>query len=203
MIDRIIGIDPSLTNTGVATIAWPDADTAPTIALRRVASAGHLDDPWPVRHQRLHDLTSRICEDVQAGDVVAIEAPAYSQSQGSAHDRAGLWWLVYTHLTREMYASVIVVSIQARIRYALGKGSGSKDAVLAAVVRRYLDLVEVRTNDEADALLCAALVARKAGQPIESSLPAPCIAAVNRVEPLPLWVRMSGDSPFANEIGAS
>ena len=58
-------------------------------------------------------------------------------------------------------------------KYATGKGGGpdsSKDQVLAAVIRRY-PAVDVTGNDEADALVLAAMGARWAGHPIDDPLP--------------------------------
>jgi hypothetical protein len=66
------------------------------------------------------------------------------------------------------------------MKYATGKGMIAKDAVLAAVVRRYVG-IDVTCNDEADALILAAMGARHLGQPIEDSLPLTHLAAMDNV----------------------
>lgn len=98
-------------------------------------------------------------------DLVVVEQPAFSRSTGSMHDRSGLWWLAVAKL-RSLDRPVVEVTPTARAKYATGKGNAGKDAVLAAVVRRYPD-VEVTGNDEADALVLAAMGARWAGHPID------------------------------------
>ena len=54
--------------------------------------------------------------------------------------------------------------------YATGKGNASKDAVLAAAIRRYPD-VEFDGNDAADALILAAMGADHLGFPLVSKTP--------------------------------
>lgn len=133
------------------------------------------------RFDRMSDLASRIVSPVAMVDptLVLIEQPAYSQSAGSSHDRSGLWWAVVMRL---MYSQIPVVEINPshRAMYATGKGRVDKDAVVAAIVRRYPS-VEVSNNNEADSLVLAAMGARKLGHPIEESLPKPNLAAMAKV----------------------
>ena len=69
----------------------------------------------------------------------------------------------------------------ARAKYGTGKGNAAKDAVLAAVIRRY-PAVDVTGNDEADALILAAMGARHLGIPLElSPVPGPCLDALLKV----------------------
>ena len=69
----------------------------------------------------------------------------------------------------------------SRATYATGKDNAGKDAVLAAVVRRYPD-VDVTGNDEADALVMAAMGARLLGHPLEDSLPQSHLRALAGLE---------------------
>jgi crossover junction endodeoxyribonuclease RuvC len=144
MQPRAVGLDLSLTSTGVAT---------PQGACR-VTSKGSRDDTLIQRYERLNRLLLRVMELTHEADLVVIEQPAYSRTQGSQHDRSGLWWLVVDALT---YRSVPIAEVAptARARYATGRGNAGKDEVLAAVVRRYPDVL-INGNDEADAyVLCA------------------------------------------------
>jgi crossover junction endodeoxyribonuclease RuvC len=74
-------------------------------------------------------------------------------------------------ITHQLWAwkiPCVVVSPSQLKTYALGKGSGKgtdKDWVLAAVVRRYLE-VAIAGNDEADALVLAAMAADHYGHPV-------------------------------------
>ncbi|WP_344250995.1 hypothetical protein, partial [Isoptericola hypogeus] len=90
----------------------------------------------------------------------------------------GLWWLMVHRLLRNDYP-VAVVAPPARAKYATGAGNAAKDKVLAAVVRRYPN-VEVTGNDEADALVLAAMGARRLGHAIDD-LPKNHLVAMEKV----------------------
>jgi len=69
---------------------------------------------------------------------------------------------------------------KVRAIYATGKAL-DKDQVLAAVVRRYPN-VPIGNNNEADALILAAMGARKLGHPYEPSLPQTHLRAMDGAE---------------------
>lgn len=145
MNPRVVGLDLSLTSTGIATPA----------GVYRVTSKGSRGDTLIQRQERLNRLLLRIMELTHEADLAVIEQPAYSRTQGSQHDRSGLWWLVVDAL---LYRSVTVVEVAptARARYATGRGNAGKDEVLAAVVRRYPNAT-INGNDEADAYVLMAM----------------------------------------------
>lgn len=159
----VVGIDPSLTSTGIAVIQWT-APATPRVDVYRVRSKS-AGGAWFPRYQRIKDMSAEILKSVPPHSIVAMEGPAYSSTTGHVHDRAGLWWTLYNDITGWTTREPVIVPIQARIRYALGKGVGSKDAVLAEAVRRYPS-VPINQNDMADAMLIAALVARWADLPL-------------------------------------
>jgi crossover junction endodeoxyribonuclease RuvC len=170
-VTRIIGLDLSLASTGAAVIdtAVPGpAQTRRVLVKARAVKRGdppHTITERSTRLRRLAGDTTTLCV---GADLVLVEGPTYSSDTGKAHDRAGYWWLVVARLTGAGL-NVVEVSPTALKVYALGKGAGAgtgKDDVLAAVVRRYLD-VAIGNNDEADALVLAAMGARFTGHPIE------------------------------------
>lgn len=173
---RVVGLDLSLTGTGLA-------DAAGMVV--EVARFGSPADDRTVagRSRRLRHLAGRIHDRILlAGrpDLVVVESPAYSSSTGKAHDRSGLWWLVVARLTGSGVV-VVEVTTQHLKMYATGRGTGvDKDDVLAAVVRRYPG-VNVGKNDEADALVLAAMGRRYLGDPIEGLLPQTHLRAMTRV----------------------
>ena len=57
-----------------------------------------------------------------------------------------------------------------RAKYATGKGNAGKDEVLLAASRRYPH-APIVGNDDADAVVLAAIGARLLGEPVEDSLP--------------------------------
>lgn len=178
----IVGLDLSLTSTGIATINTETGQRT----VERVTSKGKKDASLTDRQGRLHNLRLAICLKAADADLVVIEGPSFGQArQGGQHDRAGLWWIIVDWLSQPEDADgwgkrIVEVSPASRAKYGTGKGNGAKDAVLAAVVRRYPE-VEVSGNDEADALLLAAMGARHLGAPIEDSLPQTHLAAMDNV----------------------
>lgn len=179
----VVGLDLSLTSTGVATVntdcggAVVDRITSEPPNTGRDAKGNKLPPTLIQRAARLHHMRTRIVDHARNADLVVIEQPAFSRTTGSMHDRSGLWWLV-VHRLHVLNRVVVEVSPTGRAKYACGKALG-KDQVLAAVVRRYAD-VEVTGNDEADALLLAAMGARHLGSPIDD-LPKTHLAAMNAV----------------------
>lgn len=170
-----IGLDLSLTGTGIAVIS-PDAVTTYT-----VGSKGHDGDTYPVRQQRLATMKSRVLQHVPDSEsvILAMEGPSFGSTGGSAHERAGFWWLIYSALAERGQQVTVIVPSSLK-RYATGAGGASKDTVLAAVVRRYLD-VDVRNNNESDALVLAAMLARHHGYPLEASLPKAQLSGMEKV----------------------
>lgn len=196
MIRRVVGLDLSLTGTGIArvtgtpvrfsdpgveglhregrVVVHPNPPTK--VDVRRCTSVAPppglpRHQELPLRSARLRKLAGEVTTLCSGADLVVVEAPAYSSQTGHMHDRSGLWWLIIARLTANNIAVVEVVTQHLKM-YALGKGGGAgtgKDAVLAAVVRRYPD-VPVQSNDEADALVLAAMGARRLGLPIEGTL---------------------------------
>lgn len=171
---RIIGIDPSLTSTGVAVI-----DPATGVTLHRVQSKGRKDASLTERDHRLRDLANRIYQHIQTPDLVVIESPAYSNSLGSMHDRSGLWWLTVRHLHAD-HIPVLEVPPTTRAKYATGRGNAGKDEVLASVIRRYPH-TDVTGNDVADALTLAAIGARLTGWPLEGTIPKTNLTALTKL----------------------
>lgn len=165
-MSAVVGLDLSLTATGIAT---PDG-------VRTLGSKGKAGATLLQRSARLHDLAMDIgsaVDTVRAGlgllsserTLVVVEAPAFSRTTGHQHDRSGLWWLVVDELCGSALVDVVEVAPSARARYATGKGNAGKDEVLAAVVRRYPDVL-VSNNNEADALVLRAMGCDWLGQPL-------------------------------------
>jgi Holliday junction resolvasome RuvABC endonuclease subunit len=177
----VVGIDVSLTSTGIA-----------------VADAGRIVHTRAIRTKALPkeqkaDLGA-ICRrilsvlDAVQGTVLAyrpalvvIEAPSHGSRFGSPHERSGLWWLIVSWL-EDRATDVAQVAPTARAKYGTGRGNADKEQVHKAVQTNYgTDDLPIKTNDEADAVLLAAMGARHLGQPVEGWLPTGAIDAMDKV----------------------
>lgn len=170
-----VGLDLSLASTGVATIHGD------VVTVRRVTSKATSGDTAATA-ARLDRIVAEVLGSVPLSDDthVAIEGPSYGSVGVGQHVRGGLWWLVRTELARADIDTIIVAPASVK-KYATGKGNASKDAVLAAVIKRYPQ-VDVTGNDEADALVLAAIAARVGGHPIDINLPVAQVAATTAVK---------------------
>lgn len=172
---HVVGLDPSLTSFGIAVVGGG----SPAL-VARVKSSGKRGDDVVARQRRISDLGTSVLEYVPSNALVVMEGPAYSSSSSGVWDRAGLWHDILRRLISRGH-EVVVCPPTSRAMYATGKGNAGKDAVLAAVVRRYPD-IEVTGNDEADALVMAAMGARLLGHPLEESMPQSHLRALAGLE---------------------
>ena len=176
-----VGIDPSLSGTAIAII-----DDTGGLRVERFATEPAAGHAATVR--RLNRIERWLCgrlEDLGRIDLqVAIEGPAFMSQNGKAHERAGLWWRLYTRAALYADPAPFVIPPKTLKKYATGKGNADKDSVLLAVSRRYPGWAG-SSNDEADALVLAAIMARYDGHPIEKTLPAIHIEALRCITPEP------------------
>ena len=149
----VAGLDLSLTSTGVAK-ARSDGE----------ALVGRLRAGKRRGHDRLEWLAQEVCAWAGDAGLVVVEGPSYGSQGNALHQLGGLWWVICHRL---WLASIpyAVVSPSLVKKYATGRGNADKDAVLASVIRRF-PAVPVEGNDEADALVLAAMGADRLGWPL-------------------------------------
>lgn len=188
---KVAGLDISLRSTGLAIID----DTGPaTITTTRVLSepVKRPDGLTPTLEQRRDRLAVARARTIQLlgghrpgyrgisalPELVIVEGPSYGSAQG-AHEMGGNWWMLVDQLLG-LGVPVVEVSPPQVKQYATGSGSTSgktkvtKEMVIAAVQANYGDAgASIRQNDEADALILAAIGARHLGRPIEGTPPTP------------------------------
>lgn len=168
----VIGIDVSLTSTGVARLDWtpwhsvydPDVDAVHLIEgdhhwspmVHSVASKGSRDAGLSERWDRVRDMAKRVNGLIPRRTRLAvIEAPSYGSQGGSSWDRAFLWWsIVDCLLVHEI--PVVQVAPTTRALWATGKGGSDKAAVSAAIARIW-PAAELWNSDEVDALALASI----------------------------------------------
>lgn len=154
---NVVGLDLSLTGTGIATPR----------GVQLVESKGAKAATLAERRERLAALAYRITNecDIVRADLVVIEQPAFSRTQGSQHDRSGLWWLVVDIIIGALSMPVAEVTPSGRAKYATGKGNASKDMVLAEVIRRFPEY-QGNNNNTADSYVLMAMGLDHLGCPL-------------------------------------
>lgn len=163
----VVGLDLSLTSTGVAT-------NRGTVALRPKKLKGYPRLRW-LRDGVLANL------DAHKPSLVVVEGPSYGSSGSSFHQLAGWWWICTEAVVSAGYP-LAVASPSSLKRFALGVGGGpkaGKDFMVAAAVRRF-DWFE-GGNDEADALWACAIGYEHLGRPIVN-VPKTHLVALEGVE---------------------
>ncbi len=165
-MSHVIGLDLSLTSTGVACVAIDEAERiSAVVRLEKSAPAG--DAPGP-RWARLTNMAERIVTGpfgkAPLPDLVVVEGPSYgssAQKSASIHDRAGLWWCVVGRLL-DAGVPVAVCAPTVRAKWATGRGNAGKAEVSVGVARYWPD-VNARADDEWDALALASMGAQRLG----------------------------------------
>lgn len=169
----VVGIDPSLTRTGVA-VARDGAAAVGSVTSK--PNGGGLVDT----RDRIRFLVGgALVFAPRRIDLTVIEAPYLPRhGGGSVLERAWLYGLLVDQfLGRGPVASVPPA---VRARYAGGAGNASKGDVLAAV-RGAFPRIPLRNDDEADALALMAMGARHLGHPLDGEASAAQVAAMEKV----------------------
>ncbi|MET8677048.1 hypothetical protein ABZW18_05465 [Streptomyces sp. NPDC004647] len=108
---RVIGLDLSLTSTGIAGTDWA-----------RAARPGRRRS-----HERMDWLCGHVAVGVDGADLVVVEGAAYAQGgQAGHHELAGLWWLVTQYLWRHR-VPYAVANPHHRTIYATGRANPAQD----------------------------------------------------------------------------
>lgn len=169
----VLGVDWSLTGSGVAWVnlddgvtdtatfrTWPDDGSVEAIA-RRIQHIADQIEAWA---------------DLHAGDLIVIEGPVTHAPSAHRSKMLGGWWATAGRLAPLVDDPVLVVPPKTRAKYATGHGAARKPAVLAAVRANYPGFT-IADDNQADAVVLAAIGARSLGRPIDD-LPASHLAAL-------------------------
>lgn len=176
-LPHVIGLDPSLTAAGVASSqGW-----CKTVGYVKAKSKdpGITQLPHLQRYEAMTRLSWEIVDLIGQPDLIVIEAPAFTRSGGGAHERSYLWWSLFGAF-KLRHIPVAVMSIQQRLTYATGKGSGSKGVVVDAVARRWPMFATGGDDNLADAAVFCAAGMDWLGHPL-AVVPATHRAALSKV----------------------
>ena len=156
MTRPVVGLDPSLTGTGVATM-----DGQWTILTKPASNlTGQLT--------RLRSIVAAVYERTPALSLVVIEAPAFSRANAGTHRGAGLWWM-FADVLDARGCQLVEVAPTAVKKFATGKGSASKaDMRMALYQRAGLDIAD---DDQVDAWWLRQMGLHLVGDPSAIDLP--------------------------------
>lgn len=170
-MSELVGIDPSLTSTGIAVLT-KGVDGLFSTQVAKLINVGHPgtdSDDWDDRSRRIVSQTRHIIRQIDAFDLelAVIEGPSYGSKFGSAFDRAALWHGVYSHL-RARKVKLAVCQPGTREKWATGKvvrglSDRERKARVFDAVREQWAGVRVPNHDCADALTLAGIGALKLG----------------------------------------
>lgn len=148
----VIGLDLSLTSTGVAGEGWSD----------KVRTKLRGD-------ARMRALKQAVASFIRAADLVVMEGPSYGHGSLAGHEElAGLRSIVKLYCYEHHIPYAVMPPSCLKV-YATGYGKASKDGVRAAVTARYGHVTEGGAKyDEADAYTAMAAGYHWLGQPLKS-----------------------------------
>lgn len=175
---RVMGIDPSLTATGVCTVlldadSWPSpTGPAPLDTVEHFVDVRTFSTSKPKLKtkreysQRVTRVLDQVEEFLRISDLVSMESLAYA-AKGEA-----VWVLPWIFgrvidLCERYDKELIVVGTAQVKKYVTGKGIAPKEQALLATVRRFPQ-ADIKDNNQADALVCAAVGCRYKGLPIDT-----------------------------------
>jgi Holliday junction resolvasome RuvABC endonuclease subunit len=163
---RVLGIDPSLTSTGIARIRHDGAVT--TERIESAPPKRPRGDKTPVtvaeRHARLHTIAAEVvvASRAPASVLAVIEGPSYASAGAGTWDRAGLWWTIVSRCMRSD-VPVVIVPPRTRALWATGSGASSKAPIAVHLSRMWPDVDPGISDDEWDALALASMGAQHLG----------------------------------------
>lgn len=155
---RIVGIDLSLTGTGLAVVAneeWVPVEYRNwSLITNRVTSKGATKDQLQQRFDRQTVIAQGILAQCYGSDLVVIEDLFTGPKAGHVIDRAGLWWRVVGVLLHQGIKVVHCTATQAK-KFQTGNGAADKGAMVRAAGKMWPEWEpssNASTEDEADAI---------------------------------------------------
>jgi Holliday junction resolvasome RuvABC endonuclease subunit len=164
-VTAVVGLDLSLTSSGLARITWGRDRTVVTETWHR-GEAGVTTLPDPAdRCTALHRLKADIVEWAHPAHLVVVEKLVPNPVSRSTNERAALWYLTVSALVSRG-SSVVEVHPGTLKRYATGRGGAPKQEMRAAAKANFPGVVTA-CSDEDDALWLAALGVQVLDGPLE------------------------------------
>ncbi len=168
----IIGLDLSLTGTGIAVCTRGDATSRIVWDVRKVATKGLTGTA------RLIVIRDAVRRELEVWNPAAVYLEGYAYGRHNKAAEIGELGGVIRVMLAEALVPWAPLAPKTVKKYATGKGNAEKDEVLAAAIRRLG--YERASNDEADALWIAAVGHALHGKPVVD-LPLTHLAALEGI----------------------
>lgn len=164
---KILGVDFSLTSTGVCSI---EDEAAECVTVRSKKETHWWEFPTRVRGIA-YDVDMWVNpKGYPSATQLVLETPAFAAKSSSLDRMFGGWWMFVDAMVSDaLYESPLLVTPGQLKKFATGKGNAGKDEVMLSVSRRYPD-VPVTDNNQTDALVLAAIGAAVMGEPFNGPL---------------------------------
>lgn len=162
----VVGLDPSLTAFGLARITW-SGEKVVAETWKRGEEGLTILRPGPA-YDAMNHIVADVLSFTDHADLVVIEGASYDSRSKSSSERAYVWWRTVGRL-HDRGVPVVVVQPNARAKWATGNGRAGKVEVAVAVARMWRD-VELRNDNEADALGLASIAMQVMGGPCPFAL---------------------------------
>lgn len=146
----IVGIDPSITSTGLALVH--EGVVLATNNIKSKGRKGATYDDWLARINLVHADVRRTLNDWTDENLIelaVIEAPSHGSRFGNPHERAGLWWRIYADMNF-LRIPIKTLAPKSRAKFITGNGNADKHEVLAAARERWGE--GIKNHDIADAV---------------------------------------------------
>lgn len=153
---HIVGLDISLTGTGVAALTRTGSNaTEWSVHTFRIPTSPSKGGGITDLLGRMRVIAERCAEAVSDADLVVAEEQAFGAVGSAARSLAGVWYFVIDRVLRHEVALVLVSTSQLK-KYATGNGNAAKREVSRAVGRMWPH-VETGSGDEDDAMVLASI----------------------------------------------
>jgi crossover junction endodeoxyribonuclease RuvC len=145
MIKKIVGIDPSLTGTGICTMLTASLQFPGFTQEHQTSLIKPATKSGP---ERLIEIRDRVASFIQEADIVVIEGYSFGSKGAGVFQTAELGGVLRVMIREQGKWMVEVAPTQLK-KFATGKGNAKKEEVKLGAYKRWG--VEFKTSDETDA----------------------------------------------------
>lgn len=162
----VLGIDSSLTATGLCRIEIDDNDhTRYAIEVATVGAPGAKSKTRREYSRRISAVVKPVAAAMEGVDVIMMEELAYGARGASAFVLPWLWGSIIDQV-EQRDIPIAFANVSQLKKYATGAGNADKSQVMARMIRAFPS-VNITNDNESDAMVLALMAARGWGCPLD------------------------------------